>query len=97
MVPSKQLLISMTFFTVWLAIQSPAVALESVATTMPPLWRKARVVVPWAILMGHCGLEWSSVMARNHCEGEAVGGRANCNDSGCARSEDIWCWSSSSE
>ena len=34
-VPSKQLLISITFLTVWLAIQSPAVALESVATMMP--------------------------------------------------------------
>ena len=35
-VPNRQLLISMTFFTVWLAIQFPAVARESVATIMPP-------------------------------------------------------------
>lgn len=35
-VPSRQLLISITFLTVWLAIQSPAVARESVATMMPP-------------------------------------------------------------
>ena len=57
MVPSRQLLISITFFTVWLAIQFPAVALESVATMMPPLNRKASVVVPWAILMGQLGFE----------------------------------------
>lgn len=71
-VPRRQLLISMTFLTVWLAIQFPCVALESVATIMPPLNLKARVVVPCAILMGQFGLEWSSVIARSHddgCEG----------------------------
>lgn len=36
MVPNRQLLISITFLTVWLAIQSPAEALESVATMIPP-------------------------------------------------------------
>jgi hypothetical protein len=46
MVPSKWLLISMTFLTVWLAIQLPAVARESVHTMMPPWKRKASVVVP---------------------------------------------------
>lgn len=57
MVPSKLLLISITFFTVCEAIQFPAVARESVHTMMPPWKRKARVVVPWAILIGHSGLE----------------------------------------
>lgn len=56
-VPSSIGLISMTFFTVWDAIQLPAVARESVATMMPPLNRKASVVVPCAILIGQCGLE----------------------------------------
>lgn len=46
MVPNNIGLISMTFFTVCDAIQLPAVALESVATIMPPLNRKANVVVP---------------------------------------------------
>jgi hypothetical protein len=69
MVPSSTLLISMTFLTVWLAIQSPAVARESVATMMPPWKRKASVVVPWAILMGQSGLDRSSVAARSHDEG----------------------------
>lgn len=55
MVPSRQLLISMTFFTVCEAIQLPAVARESVATMMPPLKRNASVVVPCASLMGHAG------------------------------------------
>jgi hypothetical protein len=68
-VPSRQLLISMTFLTVWLAIQLPAVARESVATIMPPWKRKARVVVPWASLMGQLGLAWSSVVARRKAEG----------------------------
>lgn len=67
--PSSWLLISMTFLTVCEAIQLPAVARESVATMMPPLKRKARVVVPWAILMGHWGLERSSVAARSQDEG----------------------------
>ena len=69
MVPSRAWLISITFLTVWLAIQFPAVARESVATMMPPLKRKASVVVPWAILMGQEGLEASSVMARSQEEG----------------------------
>lgn len=56
-VPSRQLLISMTFLTVWLAIQFPAVALESVATMMPPWKRKANVVVPCASLIGQLGFE----------------------------------------
>jgi len=56
-VPSRQLLISITFFTVCDAIQFPAVALESVATIMPPLNLNASVVVPWAILMGQLGFE----------------------------------------
>lgn len=59
----------MTFLTVWEAIQLPAVALESVATIMPPLKRKARVVVPWASLTGQFGLAWSSVVARRKAEG----------------------------
>jgi hypothetical protein len=62
-------LISITFLTVCEAIQLPAVARESVATMMPPWNRKASVVVPWAILMGHCGLERSSVAARSQEEG----------------------------
>ena len=57
MVPNKLLLISITFFTVCEAIQFPAVALESVATIIPPWNLKASVVVPWAILMGQLGLE----------------------------------------
>lgn len=57
MVPSSIGLISMTFFTVCDAIQFPAVALESVATMMPPLNLKARVVVPCAILIGQFGFE----------------------------------------
>ena len=70
MVPSRQLLISMTFLTVWLAIQSPAEARESVATIMPPWKRKARVVVPWASLMGHDGLVLSgSVRVRSQEDG----------------------------
>lgn len=36
--------------------------------TMPPWNRKARVVVPWASLMGQLGFEWSSVMARRKAE-----------------------------
>lgn len=67
--PSSWLLISMTFLTVCEAIQLPAVARESVATMMPPWKRKARVVVPWAILIGHCGLERSSVAARSQDDG----------------------------
>lgn len=67
--PSIPQLISITFLTVWLAIQLPAVARESVATMMPPLNRKASVVVPWASLMGHSGLAWSSVTARRKAEG----------------------------
>lgn len=47
----------MTFLTVCDAIQLPAVALESVATMIPPLNLKASVVVPWAILIGQLGLE----------------------------------------
>ena len=47
----------MTFFTVCEAIQLPAVALESVATMMPPLNLKANVVVPCAILIGQFGFE----------------------------------------
>lgn len=35
---------------------------------MPPLNLNARVVVPWAILMGQLGLLRSSVMARSHDE-----------------------------
>ena len=54
-VPKRVLLISMTFLTVCEAIQFPAVALESVATIMPPLKRKARVVVPCASLIGQFG------------------------------------------
>jgi hypothetical protein len=69
MVPRRTELISMTFLTVCEAIQLPAVARESVATMMPPLKRKARVVVPWAILMGQSGLARSSVAARSHEEG----------------------------
>ncbi|KAK1837272.1 hypothetical protein QBC39DRAFT_387567 [Podospora conica] len=69
MVPSRSLLISITFLTVCEAIQLPAVARESVATMMPPWKRKASVVVPWAILMGHEGLERSSEAARSHAEG----------------------------
>lgn len=38
--------ISITFLTVCEAIQLPAVARESVATMIPPLNLKARVVVP---------------------------------------------------
>lgn len=57
MVPNKLLLISITFFTVCEAIQFPAVALESVATIIPPWNLNASVVVPWAILMGQLGLE----------------------------------------
>lgn len=57
MVPNNMGLISMTFLTVCEAIQFPAVALESVATMIPPLNRNAKVVVPWAILMGQLGLE----------------------------------------
>lgn len=57
MVPSNIGLISMTFLTVCDAIQLPAVALESVATMIPPLNLKASVVVPWAILIGQLGLE----------------------------------------
>ena len=72
----------MTFLTVCDAIQLPAVALESVATMMPPLKRKANVVVPWAILIGQFGLEWSSVIARRKLAGRSSGGRANLNDSG---------------
>lgn len=68
-VPNRQLLISMTFLTVWLAIQSPAVALESVATMMPPWNRNARVVVPCASLIGQLGFAWSSVVARRKAEG----------------------------
>jgi hypothetical protein len=45
-VPNKLLLISITFFTVCEAIQFPAVALESVATIIPPWNLKASVVVP---------------------------------------------------
>lgn len=74
MVPRRTLLISMTFLTVWEAIQLPAVARESVATMMPPWKRKARVVVPWAILMGQSGLARSSVAARSQedgCENES--------------------------
>jgi len=56
-VPKRLLLISITFLTVCDAIQLPAVALESVATIIPPLKRKASVVVPWASLMGQLGLE----------------------------------------
>ena len=59
----------MTFLTVCEAIQLPAVARESVATMMPSLKRKARVVVPCAILMGHDGFERSSVAARSQAEG----------------------------
>lgn len=69
MVPNRQLLISMTFLTVCEAIQFPAVARESVATMMPPWKRKASVVVPWAILIGQSGFEWSSVAARSQAEG----------------------------
>lgn len=69
MVPSKTLLISITFLTVCEAIQFPAVARESVATMIPPWKRKARVVVPWAILIGQLGLDRSSVAARSHEEG----------------------------
>ncbi|KAK4242354.1 glycoprotease family-domain-containing protein [Achaetomium macrosporum] len=69
MVPRRSELISITFFTVWLAIQLPAVARESVATMMPPWKRNASVVVPCAILIGHDGLERSSVAARSHAEG----------------------------
>jgi hypothetical protein len=69
MVPRRTELISITFLTVCEAIQFPAVARESVATMMPPWKRKARVVVPWAILMGQFGLERSSVAARSHEEG----------------------------
>lgn len=68
-VPNKLLLISMTFLTVWLAIQFPAVALESVATMMPPLNLNARVVVPCANLIGQFGLAWSSVVARRKADG----------------------------
>lgn len=59
----------MTFLTVCEAIQLPAVARESVATMMPPWKRKASVVVPWAILMGHCGFDRSSVAERSQAEG----------------------------
>lgn len=69
MVPSRALLISMIFLTVWLAIQLPAVALESVATMMPSLNLNASVVVPWASLMGQFGLAWSSVVARRKADG----------------------------
>ena len=44
-------------------------ALESVATMIPPLKRKARVVVPWASLMGQSGFAWSSVVARRKADG----------------------------
>jgi hypothetical protein len=69
MVPRRQLLISITFFTVCEAIQLPAVARESVATMMPPWNRNASVVVPWAILMGQLGFDRSSVAARSQAEG----------------------------
>jgi hypothetical protein len=36
---------------------------------MPPWKRKASVVVPWAILIGHEGFERSSVAARSQAEG----------------------------
>lgn len=36
---------------------------------MPPWNRNARVVVPWASLIGQLGLEWSSVMARRKADG----------------------------
>lgn len=72
----------MTFLTVCEAIQFPAVALESVATIMPPLNLNARVVVPWAILMGQFGFEASSVMARRKFVGLSTGGRANFSDRG---------------
>ena len=62
-------LISMTFFTVWLAIQLPAVARESVATTIPPWNRNASVVVPCAILIGQSGFAASSVTARRNAKG----------------------------
>jgi hypothetical protein len=52
-----------------LPIQFPAVALESVATIMPPWKRKASVVVPCAILIGQFGLLLSSVAARSHADG----------------------------
>lgn len=73
-------MISMTFLTVCEAIQLPAVARESVATMIPPLKRKARVVVPWASLMGQSALRESSVAARRKAEGcervsEWFGGR----------------------
>lgn len=66
-------LISITFLTVCEAIQFPAVARESVATIIPPWKRKARVVVPWASLMGQLGLVWSSVTARRKAEGWKAG------------------------
>jgi hypothetical protein len=70
MVPSRWLLISMTFLTVWLAIQLPAVARESVHTMMPPWKRKASVVVPCATLMGHSGCELSvSTIFLSHSSG----------------------------
>ncbi len=72
----------MTFLTVCEAIQFPAVARESVATMIPPLNLNARVVVPWAILMGQLGFEASSVIARRKFAGRSTGGRANLSDSG---------------
>lgn len=81
-VPSSIGLISMTFLTVCEAIQFPAVALESVATIIPPLNLNARVVVPWAILIGQFGFEASSVIARRKFVGRSIGGRANLRDSG---------------
>ena len=61
MVPNNIGLILMTLFTVWDAIQLPAVARESTATMIPPLNLKASVVVPCAILILQSGLEASSV------------------------------------
>lgn len=56
-VPSNIGLISITFLTVCEAIQFPAVALESVATMIPPLNLNAKVVVPCASLIGQLGFE----------------------------------------
>lgn len=69
MVPSRYLLISMTFLTVPEAMYEPAVARESTATMMPPLKRKASVVVPWLILILQLGSEWSSVWRRRKAVG----------------------------
>ena len=49
MVPSKKGLISMTFLTVCDAMYAPELARESTATTTPPLYLNARVVVPCTI------------------------------------------------